>query len=191
MNSCHKQLAPNAFSSILVEHEKLEQHTILNQLLTLYTQCWTSTICNSKFLPTKLQYALAEQWAKLTNTECDTELFLVSTNLSLKCSSCLGSTEILDLEGNYRLSHTLLPPLTMSRGHYQENEVLVRLSAVSFSDDLVHGTESKEGLLSLSCWWVRILASFWVCSFTHSRISLPCWVKNWNSPSPALQPLKI
>ena len=85
------------------------------------------------------------------NTECDTELFLASTNLSLKCSSCLGSTEILDLEGNHRLCHTLLPLLTMSRDHYQENEVLVRLSAVSFSDDLVHGTESKEGLLSLSC----------------------------------------
>ena len=48
------------------------------------------------------------------------------------------------------MPHTL-PLLTMSRDHYQENEVLVRLSAVSFSDDLVHGTESKEGLLSLSC----------------------------------------
>ena len=76
---------------------------------------------------------------------------MAPTNLSVKCSRCLGSTEILDLEGNHRLCHTLLPPLTMSRDHYQENEVLVRLSAVSFSDDLVHGTESKEGLLSLSC----------------------------------------
>ena len=34
MNSGRKQLEPNAFLSILVKHEKLEQHTILNQLLT-------------------------------------------------------------------------------------------------------------------------------------------------------------
>lgn len=69
--------------------------------------------------------------------------------------------------------------------------MLVKLSTVSFSEDLVQGTESREGLLCLSRWRCRILASFWVWSFTHSKISLPCWVRNWKSPSPVLQPLKF
>ena len=43
---------------------------------------------------------------------------------------------------------------------HQENELLVKLSTVSFSDDLVHGTESNEGLLGLSCGRCRMLASF-------------------------------
>lgn len=68
--------------------------------------------------------------------------------------------------------------------------MLVKLSTVSFSDDLVQGTESKEGLLGLSCWRCRILASFWVWSFTHSKISLPCCVRNLKCPSPVLQLLK-
>lgn len=72
-----------------------------------------------------------------------------------------------------------------------ENELLVRLSTVSFSDDLVQGTESNEGLLCRSCWRCLMLASFWVCSLTHSKISRPCWVRNWKCPSPDLQPLKI
>lgn len=79
---------------------------------------------------------------------------------------------------------------TYSQDHH-ENELLVKLSTVSFSDDLVQGTESKEGLLCLSCWRCLMLASFWVCSFTHSKISLPCWDRNWKCPSPVLQPLKI
>lgn len=74
---------------------------------------------------------------------------------------------------------------------HQENELLVKLSTVSFSEDLVQGTESSEGLRGLSCGRCRMLASFWVCSLTHSKISRPCWVRNWKCPSPVLQPLKI
>ena len=36
-------------------------------------------------------------------------------------------------------------------GKFHEKEVLVKLSTVSFSDDLVQGTESNDGRLCLSC----------------------------------------
>ena len=105
---------------------------------------------------------------------------------------CSKSVDFLRTRGAQTISsHRKLAEM-LQWNNYQENELLVRLSTVSFSDDLVQGTESIEGLLCLS--WgrgCRILASFWVCSFTQSKISRPRWVRNWKCPSPVLQPLKI